>query len=516
MFLPYEAPLLKRLFWHFLDLFPESAIWRLLQMFELIVLIARRLSLSVPWLGRWLHAALARLNGILELADSVICSPRQMYRRVWREVARRAYDPSKLPDWREWENRDDEIANREDAVREAKLLVAALKDRFTRLTDKSDYDADNKERKGNLCEAGINWDIKTEEVSVGADVIDPLAPKSAAVSGSVRRLYFVSSVKRNSPAERAGIKPGDQIICANGQCASTLKRKAARAMLFGEAGQKVELKLRRGETSFQVAFEIERFTFQNVVWAELSDGIGYVRLESFDPPELVSEMRQALENLQDCRTLIFDLRHNFGGRTYSAVALCGLFMEEGVIGVNYERVEGAPERDIYRWSLTEQFLVTELTDCEAIEGEMPDCAVDSWFWRWIDRKLPRKLKCRKRQPNLSGNKPMVLLTDNKTCSSSELVAAALRDNNRVILVGEKTSGKAIGQTTDEMPLSTMLKITFDKNFTPNGNWLGDGQSPERNGMSPDVHVESEGYFNFGDENDKQLKAAVEVIKQKLG
>lgn len=103
--------------------------------------------------------------------------------------------------------------------------------------------------------------------------------------------------------------------------------------------------------------------------------------------------------------------------------------------------------------------------------------------------------------------PIVILVNKSTASSAEILAAALKENGRAVIVGETTFGKGIGQTTHKMPNNTELDLTSFRIYTPKGDWVGDARS-NRVGIKPDIEVKGKGrVYRSSLKRDKQLYTA---------
>ncbi len=262
-----------------------------------------------------------------------------------------------------------------------------------------------------------------------------------------------------SPAEKAGLRNGDQIIAVDGQDMTGVDPEVVRRKVLGPAGTTVELTILRPSTkeTFTVKITRARITVNSVEGKMLENDLAYVRLITFGD-KTSSELHKTLQELlkQNPKGLILDLRNNGGGYLSTAVDVASEFIQQGVI-LYEEHSDGS--RDTYM--ATGEGLATEI--------------------------------------------PLVVLVNEGTASASEIVAGAIRDHQRGKLVGVTTYGK--GSVQNWIPLSNdqgAVRITIARWLTPNG------YSIHEKGLEPDVVVEmtQEDYEN---QRDPQLDKAIELL-----
>lgn len=263
----------------------------------------------------------------------------------------------------------------------------------------------------------------------------------------------------DSPAERAGLKPGDQIIAIDGVDMTGIDGNLVIRKVMGPAGTRVTLTiLREGvDEPFDVSLIREKIVVPSVV-SEILDGeVAYIQLISFGE-DTTAELQQALEDLlaQDPVGLVLDLRNNGGGALNTAIEVASQFIGEGVI--MYEEY-GSGRRDIY----------------EAEPG------------------------------GLATEIPLIVIVNEGSASASEIVAGAIQDTNRGILVGTRTFGK--GSVQNWVPLKDdqgAIRVTIARWLTPKGRTIHEV------GLEPDVIVEiTEEDIQAG--RDPQLDKAVELL-----
>jgi len=240
----------------------------------------------------------------------------------------------------------------------------------------------------------------------------------------------VVSPMEDSPGFRAGISPGDQILRINGTTTEKMSLQDAINLLRGDPGQKATLTIFRPSTKETKDYPLQREVIKvaSVKDAKILDQsitgnfkIGYVRITQFNEPT-AQELDQKLNELQaqGMQALIVDLRYNPGGLLVSAVDVCGLFLPPRTMVVYTEGRDASQRREYFT------------------------------------------SKNEKQRPNF----PVVLLVNNGSASGSEIVAGALKDLNRAILVGDTTFGKGSVQSVIQLPDGAALRLTTAKYYTP--------------------------------------------------
>jgi carboxyl-terminal processing protease len=271
----------------------------------------------------------------------------------------------------------------------------------------------------------------------------------------------ITEPMEGSPSEAAGIKAGDQILAIDGEDMTGVLPELARQKVLGPAGTKVVLTIRREgvEEPFDVTVTRAQITIPSTEYRMLDNNLAYIRLSSFSDTT-GDELHAALQELlaQNPKGLILDMRYNPGGYLDAAVDVGSEFLPDGVLA-------------------TEEFGDgTQKTYNASGEG------------------LAYKI-------------PMVVLVNEWSASSSEVVAGALQDRDRAQLVGVTTFGKGTAQywialSDDE----GAIRVTIARWLTPNG------RNVTGTGLTPDVEVQiSEADVQAG--IDTQLDKAVEILSQ---
>ena len=243
---------------------------------------------------------------------------------------------------------------------------------------------------------------------------------------SVGGQLVVVSVTDASAGESQGVRPGDALVSVGGRDASSLTAAAAANVLEGEPGSTVELVVTREGEEAELRFVLVRAETprDDVSYAGfVRPGVGYVRLTQFLGPAS-AQVRDAIEGLQaegEVRALLLDLRGNPGGLLEEAVEIVGLFVPSGtVVSTTNGRAAGMGK-----------------TYATQVRPLLPET-------------------------------PVAVLVDNGSASASEIVAGALQDLDRGLVVGETTFGKGLVQIVRPMPYGTALKLTVGRYTTPSG------------------------------------------------
>lgn len=262
-----------------------------------------------------------------------------------------------------------------------------------------------------------------------------------------------------SPAEAAGIRPGDKIVAIDGESAQGLNLSEAVARVKGPKGSKVTLTILREGHSAPVVVEVVRDEIKtsSVALNLLPEGIAHVRIAQFGQ-RTADELRDALAQArrQNARGLVLDLRNNPGGLLDATVDVTSLFLDGGIAGYQVDR---------------------------------------------NGRREALPLPGRGDYTTI----PMVVLVNGGSASGSELLAGALQDRGRAKLVGTPTYGKGSVNHLKELADGSALYVTIGRWLTPNGRLI------EGNGLTPDYHVP----FTEDDlqaRRDPQLEKALEVLR----
>ena len=259
-------------------------------------------------------------------------------------------------------------------------------------------------------------------------------------------LPTVVTAMEDTPAAKAGILSGDQILRINGTSTERMDLQDAINVLRGPAGAKVNMTLLRPSTKEIKEYALQRAEIkiqsvkgERLLPPELTGPfrIGYIRLIQFNEPT-ADELSKAIDDLQKqgMQALILDLRNNPGGLLNSAVDVCGQFLPPN-------------------------------TKVVSTQGRVPSQQHD-YSTSTVSKPRP--------------NFPMVLLVNEGSASGAEIVAGALKDLRRAVLVGETTFGKGSVQNVLQLPDGSAVRFTTAKYYTPSRQVI------QGNGVTPNIRV----------------------------
>ncbi len=245
---------------------------------------------------------------------------------------------------------------------------------------------------------------------------------------------FISEPREGTPSQRAGLKPGDVFLTIDGDSVTTLSSDKISKMLRGQAGTRVRMSVRRpyGSSTLQDTVLNFDFTREKIdinpvpYYGVVRDNIGYIQLTTFND-KAFQKVRDALVELRKdprVKSIVLDLRNNGGGLLESAVQIVGLFVPKGTEVVR-TRGKGMINEKIYK--TTQKPIDTEI--------------------------------------------PLAVLINNSSASASEIVSGSLQDLDRAVIVGERSFGKGLVQSTRSLPYNGLMKVTIAKYYIPSGRLI---------------------------------------------
>jgi carboxyl-terminal processing protease len=347
------------------------------------------------------------------------------------------------------------LGDREQAYTAIQQMLASLDDPFTRLLKPDQYHSLQTNTSGELTGVGL-------QIALDAD------------TGDLRVIAPILG----SPADKAGIQPLDRILKIDGTPTTGLSLDEAAERMRGEIGSRVRLTIQRDKAVLSELDVIRDRIALNPVVAELrsspshplgksSSKVGYIRLTQFNA-NATSEVAHAIQKLgqQGATSYILDLRNNPGGLLQAGIEIARLWLDEGTIvyTVNRQGVEGSFEATGH--ALTQS--------------------------------------------------PLAVLVNQGTASASEILAGALKDNGRAVIVGERTFGKGLIQSLFDLSDGAGLAVTVAHYETPAHININ------KQGIQPDVKVESNPITleqsldqsleqSGGSSRDRQFEAAVDLL-----
>jgi len=277
-----------------------------------------------------------------------------------------------------------------------------------------------------------------------------------ALIGIVNNKTVVTHPYFGFPAYRAGVRVGDEFVSVDGKDMRGKPSSAVSAALKGKPKTDVELVLHRPGLKDDIKFKIarERIKITNVVYSGMIDAAtGYIKLDDFTPGAS-KEVADAVVKLKSsgAKKLVLDLRDNPGGLLYEAINIVNIFIPK-----NKEVVS---------------------TKGKAAE----------WNKTYVSLNEP-----------IDTEIPLAVLTSGGSASAAEIVAGALQDYDRAVLIGEKTFGKGLVQTTRQLAYNAQLKVTTAKYYIPSGRCI---QALDY------THRQSDGHVNrFADSLKAEFKTA---------
>ena len=247
-----------------------------------------------------------------------------------------------------------------------------------------------------------------------------------AVSRFSNKTLTIREVMKNSPAEKAGIKPGDKILKVGDISVSDFDEEGISALLNGLPNTKVNLQIERQNKVFEVdvvrkKIEINPVPFYTMLNAE----VGYISFTTFNE-KASTQLKDAFLTLKDegMKKLIIDVRSNPGGLLNEAVKITNFFIPK-------DKVVVTTKAKVEKWS--EMFKTRE----EPLDLEMP----------------------------------IAILINNRSASASEILAGSLQDYDRAVIIGEQSFGKGLVQRYLPLSYGAQMKITISKYYTPSGRCI---------------------------------------------
>ena len=266
----------------------------------------------------------------------------------------------------------------------------------------------------------------------------------------------------DTPASKAGLKAGDYIVKINDTQVQGKSLSEAVDLMRGPVGSSIELTVRRRGEKKALTFNITReiIEIQSVKSELLEENIGYIRLTSFNEnsSDQIEKQIKKLKKNKNLNSFILDLRNNPGGLLNQAIRISDFFLEDGEIVSTKSRKKS----DNRKWF--------------AKKGDITD------------------------------GKTLLVLINYGSASASEIVAGALKDHKRAIVVGENSYGKGSVQSIIPLKNRGAIRLTVAKYYLPSGKSISEV------GVRPDIEVNEEGdNFKIRTETDNQLNYAIKLL-----
>jgi len=266
----------------------------------------------------------------------------------------------------------------------------------------------------------------------------------------------------NSPASRVGVKSGDYIVKINGTQVQGKSLTEAVELMRGPVGSDIEITVRRVGEKKAIIFNITReiIKIESVKSKIIDDKTGYLRLTSFNEnsSEQIKNKIKEIEKDKKIKSYILDLRNNPGGLLSQAIRISDFFLDNGEI-VSTKSRKSSENR------------------------------------KWFSKK-----------GDLIDGKTLIVLINYGSASASEIVAGALKDHKRAILIGENSYGKGSVQSIIPLNNKGAIRLTISKYYLPSGKSISEV------GVTPDIVVEEDSEeFKINTENDNQLNFALKLL-----
>jgi carboxyl-terminal processing protease len=355
--------------------------------------------------------------GMTRVRAALQDSPKNVVDEAWQIVYREYVDGSfNNNNWQaiRQELLSKNYTTREQAYAALKTALEKLKDPYTRFMDPKQFEALTNQTSGELSGIGVRLEVNEQ----------------------TKRLTVVEPIE-NSPASKAGIRSGDEVLAIDGKSTKGMTVEDASNLIRGEAGTKITLKINRNAQLLSLNLVRARIELPTVRYSLKQEGasrVGYIRLNEFSA-HAAEQMRRAIQDLtaKNVEGFILDLRGNPGGLLQSSIDISRMWMEQGPIVKTVDR-----------------------------QGHNEDIAAN--------QTAMTKL-------------PLVVLVDGNSASSSEILTGALKDNKRAVIVGSQTFGKALVQSVHSLSDGSGLAVTVAHYYTPNGTDIS------HKGIEPNVKID---------------------------
>ncbi len=367
--------------------------------------------------------------------DNTQVSAQKLFDKNWQTIKNEYYDSTfNHQHWARWkEHYQGKIKTEDDAKVAIETMLASLDDPYSHFLTKEEF-------------AEQNTSISSKISGIGVNIVND--------AGKIR----IISVIEETPAQFADLKANDIILSINGKKVSGLSLAEVSNLVKGPENTFVNMDiLRKSEV---ISKKIIRKEIKiKTVKSSVDKNIGYIQISSFISNSTPNEFLEALENTQNTKGLILDLRGNTGGLLTNAVFIANLFIEKG-------KLVSIVGRNGYRYDVMAQ------------------------------------------DTNYQVEKPIILLVNGASASASEILSGAMKDYHKAKIIGTKTYGKGMVQKIIPMPNQTGLNLTIAKYLTPKGKDIN------KKGISPDLEVQ----FTMKDikaNKDVQLEKAKDLMEQMI-
>jgi carboxyl-terminal processing protease len=352
----------------------------------------------------------------------------KVYHEAWLAIGQNYAEQNRLAEWQKWEHRFDGQLRTEMQLRQAIVeMLSSLNDQHSVLLKQTDFAAFQQAHSGKLIGIGV----------------------------SLTKNHIVG-VLPNSPAQKAGLKAGDDINAVNGTSVSGMTPQQMVSAIRGPENTPVTITVSRNNSHANVI--VTRAVVQtqpSVRHYEDSSVTGSIRIDNLRSDTVVQDFDSGLQALKSKPGLVLDLRGLKGGSISTAVQIAGRFMESGVITYSVQQADGKNVQLTY--AVQDGKLVVRTSENgKASASKIIDSPVNVYRGK------------------------VVILVDEGTCGAAEIITAALQGSHRATVIGTTTRGKGSGQIPITLSNGWVLNLTTAVYYTPSM------QPIESNGIKPDL------------------------------
>ncbi len=361
-------------------------------------------------------------------------APQRLFVNVWR-IARNEYVDSSMnhQNWMKWRNRYlKNIKTMEDANVAINTMLTSLNDPYTKF-------------------------LMTELYTKQKQIIDSKVYGVGIIFNKSGDNIIVNNVLENSPAQKGQILPGDTVISINGKAVS--KFKDSSTLLFDSLSENnnVSIKLKRNNKIIEKTLKKSEISIKTMEYKILPDNISIITLATIMGDKAIKDFLQIIKLTNNTKTIIFDLRDNYGGILSNAIEMANYMLDE-------EKIIS------------------------------------------IESRGNNKLQIYASNENIFKKKNVIILVNKNTASAAEILAGTLKENLGALIIGENTYGKNSIQQVIPMSNNTGLILTSNKYILPNGEDI------HNCGIVPDIYIRDIKLKSETKQKDLMMEKAIEIAK----
>ena len=365
-------------------------------------------------------------------------APQRLFINVWRTVRNEYVDSSmNRQNWMRWRNRYlKNIKTMDDANVAINTMLISLNDPYTKF-------------------------LMTELYTKQQQILDSKVYGVGIIFNNNGNKIVVDNVLENSPAQKNQILPGDTIVSINGKDVS--KFKDSSTLLFDSLSENnnVSIKLKRNNKIIEKTLKKSEISIKTMEYKILPDNISIITLATIMGDKAIKDFLQIIKLTNNTKTIILDLRDNYGGILSNAIEMANYMLDE------------------------EKILS-------------------------IESRGNNKLQIYASDENIFKKKNIIILVNKNTASAAEILAGTLKDNLGAVIIGENTYGKNSIQQVIPMPNNTGLIVTSNKYILPNGEDI------HNSGISPDIYMRDRKILKYNmKQKDVMMEKAIEIARNMM-